>query len=87
MKYALLNNSVRVHIYDLPKYEKESKKITDWTANNAVAFEVLSGEKAKELESEIDNASIDEYHEYLAVYLEDGTVCHFRNSHADLMNY
>jgi hypothetical protein len=87
MKYALLNNSVRVHIYNSSKYERGSKEIANCVFNDAVAFEVLTGEKAEELEKEIDNASIDEYHEYLALYLEDGTVCHFRNSHADLMSY
>jgi hypothetical protein len=87
MKYALLNNSVRVHIYDLSKYERGSKEIANCVFNDAVAFEVLSGEKAKELESELTPDSIDENHEYLSVYLADGTICNFRNSHVCLMSY
>lgn len=50
-----------------------------------VGFDVITEAKAvEEIESLTDNESVDDFHEYLVLYFEDGTTSIFRNSYCDL---
>lgn len=50
-----------------------------------IGFEVVwEPSRAAEIEAKTDGSCIDEYHEYLVVFFEDGDTSTFRNSHADL---
>lgn len=47
-------------------------------------FEVVYGDKAKEIEALTDGSCIDEYHEYLILKFADGSTSTYRNSHVDM---
>lgn len=78
---------VMLDVYDECKYTasdevfENSKQIT---YNNVVAFEVVTGKKAELIESLTDGSNIDDCHEYLVLYMKDGSTSTFRNSYVDL---
>lgn len=82
-KTAILNvyNDVKYYA-DETTFDK-ALKIT--YKDCVVGFEVITEAKAvEEIESLTDNKSVDDFHEYLVLYFEDGTTSTFRNSYCDL---
>ena len=73
----------RVRIYDGIKFFK-CKKTKDIYYRNIKGFEVVTGERADQISSEIDASSIDTYNEYLVIYMEDGSTVTFAYSKSDL---
>lgn len=50
-----------------------------------VGFDVITDAKAaEEIENMTDAESVDDFHEYLILYFEDGNTSTFRNSYCDL---
>ena len=74
---------VKVKIYNKSKYEKDSVKVAE-IFYIIKDFEVVTGEKAKEIEKETDGNSLDEFNEYLVLTLENGETSTFCNSHVDM---
>ena len=73
---------VLVKIYDGMKYEAKSKRIGE-VQYTITGFEVKEISRETIL-AETDGTCIDEYNEYLILYLADGDTATFRNSHCDL---
>lgn len=73
---------VELKIYDSCKYEptSESKYKVQYNIN---AYEVKKIVK-EEILKETDESALDEYDEYLILYLDDGETSTFRNSHVDM---
>ena len=75
---------VKLKIYDGIKYFICKKKVKEIKYRNIRGFEVVTGERADQISSEIDASSIDPYNEYLVIYLEDGSTATFGYSKSDL---
>ena len=76
---------VKVKIYDEVKYNPLSEKIAEVEYDEVKGFDVVSDPATvEEIESCTDGNSIDENHEYLVLYFENGETSTFRNSHVDL---
>lgn len=77
---------VKVKVYNECKYQE--KKLESKTKTimykNVIAFGVISGDEAKEIEKTTDRDNIDDCHEYMVLYFSDGTISTFRNSYVDL---
>lgn len=78
---------VMLDVYEECKYTAseevfENEKTIEY--NNVVAFDVFSGKEAEQIEAETDGSCIDDFHEYLVLYFEDGSTSTFRNSYVDL---
>ena len=76
--------NVKVKVYNGVKYDRNSEKVTEVEYNNIKGYEVVTGEKATLIGNETDEASRDEYNEYLIITLENGETSTFCNSHVDL---
>ena len=74
----------KVKIYNGVKYEASSEKVAEVEYNNIKGYEVVTGEKATLIGNETDEASRDDYNEYLIITLENGETSTFRNSYADM---
>lgn len=78
--------TVKVKVYNECKYQE--KKLESKTKTimykNVIAFGVISGDEAKEIEKTTDRDNIDDFHEYMVLYFSDGTILTFRNSYVDL---
>ena len=72
-------------MYNMVKYDRNSKKTSEVEYNNIKGYEVVTGEKATLIGNETDEASRDEYNEYLIITLENGETLTFRNSYVDLV--
>lgn len=72
---------INVRLYDKCKYEKDSKEI--WNGDyNVEKFEVKEIPQ-DEIEKETDGSCVDDYNEYLILYLANGETSTFRNSYVD----
>ena len=60
----------------------ENQKVVEY--ENVIGFEVVTGEQAKEIEKDTDGSCVDDMHEYLVLYFEDGETSTFRNSYVDM---
>lgn len=76
--------NVKVIIYNGFKYNFENEKVSEVVYNDIRGYEVVTGEKATLIGNETDEASRDEYNEYLIITLENGDTSTFCNSHVDL---
>lgn len=75
---------VKIKVYDICKYEADSKKVAEVIYRNIKGYEVVTGDKATEIGNMTDEASRDEYNEYLIITLADGETATFCNSEVDL---
>lgn len=76
---------VKVKVYDEVKYSPLSEKVSEVEYDGVKGFDVVSDPTtAEEIESHTDSSGIDENHEYLILYFENGETSTFRNSHVDL---
>lgn len=77
--------TVEIEIYKNVKYygngEEEGQRIQ---YKGVKYWEVVHGEAAERLEAESDGSCIDNLHEYLVLYFEDGDTATFRNSYVDM---
>ena len=76
--------NVKVKVYSGVKYDLSNEKVTEVIYKDIESFEVVTGEKAIEIERMIDDESKDEYNEYLIITFKYGQTSTFRNSHVDL---
>lgn len=76
--------NVKVKIYDGFKYEANSDKVAEVKYNNIRGYEVVTGDRATEIGNMTDEASRDEYNEYLIITLADGETATFCNSCVDM---
>ena len=76
--------NVKVRMYNMVKYDRNSKKTSEVEYNNIKGYEVVTGEKATLIGNQTDENSRDEYNEYLIITLENGEIATFCNSHVDL---
>lgn len=75
----------KVKVYDEVKYSPLSEKVAEVEYNNVKGFEVVSDPMTvEEIEACTDGSCIDDYHEYLILYFENGETATFRNSYVDL---
>ena len=75
---------VKIKVYDVCKYEADSKKVAEVTYRNIKGYEVVTGDRATEIGNTTDEASRDEYNEYLIITLADGDTATFCNSDVDM---
>lgn len=80
---------MKVKVYNKSKYEKDSVKVEELIYKDVDSYKVISAgnyssEEVKELESQMGESDMDEYHEYLILKLNDGNTATFCNSHVDL---
>ena len=76
--------NVKIEFYDGVKYNLENEKIAKIEYNNIRGYEVVTGDRATEIGNMTDEASRDEYNEYLIITLENGETATFCNSHVDM---
>lgn len=79
------NRKVKVNLYSECKYTAshevyENRHVIEYSG--LVKFEIVSGFQAREIELHSD--LIDDHHEYLVLYFEDGDTATFRNSYVDM---
>lgn len=75
---------VKVIIYDRMKYDKGSNKITEMYYNVKGYSSICGGTAAKKIEAETDGNSIDDFHAYLVLELDNGETCTFRESYVHM---
>lgn len=79
--------TIKLDVYDVCKYvatQEDFENEKQVTYDNVIGFEVVEGEKAKEIEKDTDGSCIDDFHEYLVIYFENGETATFRNSYVDM---
>jgi hypothetical protein len=76
--------TAKVKVYNECKYQKKKLESKTIIYKNVIAFGVISGDEAKEIEKTTDRDNIDDCHEYMVLYFSDGTISTFRNSYVDL---
>lgn len=82
MKYAIRTGAVvEVEIHQEVKYFDQSANLPRVEYSDAVAWEVVTGKAAEQIEAESDGSCIDENHEYFVLHFADGDTATFRNSH------
>lgn len=73
---------VEVRVYNTCKYEPTSE------VKNSAKYQIIGYEvkqiSDEEICKEADESCLDEYQEYLVLYLSDGDTATFRNSHVDM---
>ena len=76
--------NVKVKIYGGVKYDFSKEKVAEVEYKDIKGYEVVIGDMATEIGNMTDEASRDEYNEYLLITLADGEIATFCNSHVDL---
>lgn len=76
--------NVEIEIHDICKYRDYADHFKRVPFNGVIYWEIIDDEDAKEIESDADRNSIDDYHEYLVLYFMDGSKATFRNSYVDM---
>ena len=87
--------TIKITVYDEPKYIKNGDNVTwndacgedgvDVTYTGLTAWDIIvGGKEAEKIEAMTDASGIDESHEYLVLHFNDGTTSTFRNSHVDM---
>lgn len=75
----------KLDVYDKCKYT-----MSDFADHREVTYtdiehwEVWDGDDARYLEKDTDGSCIDDYHEYLVLFFENGETATFRNSYVDM---
>ena len=82
----LRSNQIELEIYDECKYTSTAPAIERLKMDGVIGFDVISGDKAKEIGSEMIQNGIqeDDFNEYLRIYFENGEEATYRNSNVDL---
>lgn len=82
----LTKATVKLYLTENCKYTaKDLGEETEVEYTGVTAWDIIEGgEEAQEIEAMTDEASADEFHEYLVLHFEDGTEATFRNSHVDM---
>lgn len=70
--------------YKTTRYAHDRKVSFEERFDNIQGYEVVAGEMATKIGLETDEASRDEYNEYLLLHLENGETITYCNSHCDL---
>lgn len=86
-KLFLESRKVLVDVYSECKYTASEEVFDNCktiTYNYVTGFEVVSGEEAREIEEHTDGSCIDDFHEYLVIFFENGETATFRNSYVDM---
>lgn len=84
--FFMTSKTVKLDVYDTCKYfatAEDFKREIQVTYDGVVGFEVVSGKEAKAIEAESDGSCIDDFHEYLVLFFENGDTATFRNSYVD----
>lgn len=74
---------LHVVVYDKCKYEKDSKEVWRGEYTDVEKFEIKEIPQ-DEILKETDGSCIDDYNEYLSIYLSYGEIATFRNSCVDV---
>lgn len=86
-KLFLRSKKVLLDVYSECKYVASAEVFENQkeiTYDHVTGFEVVSGIEAERIEAETDGSCIDDYHEYLIIFFEDGETATFRNSYVDM---
>lgn len=75
---------VTVEQYDSCKYFGGAEEGRRTEYRDVEAFEVVHGEAAALMEAGMDPASVDDFHEYLVIYMASGETATYRNSYVDM---
>ena len=77
---------VEVEVYSECKYTASAEVFENSIKVNYSIenWEIVTGEDARESETNTDGTCIDDYHEYLVLHLMDGDTATFRNSYVDM---
>jgi hypothetical protein len=85
MKYIVRTGAaVEIEIHKEVKYFDQSEDLTTIRYTDAIAWEVIHGEAATQIEAESDGSCIDDFHKYLVIYFANGETSTFRNSYVDM---
>lgn len=81
------SKTVKLDVYSESKYTAsaevfENQKVVVY--DGVTGFEVVSGKEAEEIEAMSDGSCVDDYHEYLVLFFENGDTATFRNSYVDM---
>lgn len=72
-------------VYEKCKYNPDSRTENIVVYDNVEKYEVISdAAAAAKIEAHTDGSCIDDYHEYLNLYFDNGEVSTYRNSYVDL---
>lgn len=76
--------NVEVEIYEECKYKTTEEPVTIARYEGLDHWYIITGEDATEVGNMTDEASRDDYNEYLELHFTDGSVATFRNSYVDM---
>ena len=80
---TLEDAEIEINMYCVPKYSEEAQKDKVYRVKytNVTAWDIVSGEDAKEIEINYSPSTVDDNHEYLVLHFNDGSTATFRNSY------
>lgn len=74
--------TVKVFVYNDNKYTGNVTEEKEVIYTGLTAWDIVDGEDANEIEKDTD--CIDDFHEYLVLHFNDGSLATFRNSYVDM---